>query len=219
MFIKAENLSKNVIADGQRLNILQNITLNIEQYQSHVIQGVSGSGKTTLLGLLAGLDSPSEGRVLFEGQDLNLLNENQRAALRLAKIGFIFQNFLLLPNLSALENVLLPLELKNSDDALAKAEYFLEKVGLQHRLHHHPKTLSGGEQQRVAIARAFAVQPEVLFADEPTANLDEKTAQGVLLLLFELCKSMKTTLVCVTHDPHLAKLSDKQFHIKEGQIT
>ncbi len=218
MFICAEHLSKEVNIGLQTLIILQDISLNIESGSSLAILGVSGSGKSTLLGLLAGLDLPTRGRVIYEGVDLTLQNEDQRAKLRSGNVGFIFQNFQLLPNLTAIENVLLPLELNATEKALEKATELLVKVGLQERLEHYPKQLSGGEQQRVAIARAFAVRPRVLFADEPTGNLDQKTAAHIIELLFELNQQYQTTLVCVTHDPVLADRCEKMLHLAGGRL-
>lgn len=182
------------------------------------IIGVSGSGKSTLLGLLAGLDLPTEGHVIFDGQNLNTLTEDERAKLRLNQVGFIFQDFQLLPKLTALENVMLPLELKNIPNAKQEAIDFLKMVGLDARLSHYPKQLSGGEQQRISIARAFAMKPSILFADEPTANLDQKTGRAIIDLLFNLNEQSHTTLVCVTHDPILGERCTKRIHLEGGRL-
>lgn len=218
MLIRAEHLTKNVMVGTQPLVILQDISLDIESSESLAIVGVSGSGKSTLLGLLAGLDLPTHGSVKLNGMDLSRLNEEQRAKLRAREIGFIFQNFQLLPNLTALENVMLPLELHNIKKADKKAKELLEKVGLIERLTHYPKQLSGGEQQRVAIARAFVIRPHTLFADEPTGNLDQKTAAHIIHLLFELNQQYQTTLVCVTHDPVLGKRCQRMVHLEGGKL-
>lgn len=219
MFIRAKQLTKRVTVGSKSLTILQDVSLNIESGTSVAIVGVSGSGKTTLLGLLAGLDLPTEGQVIFNGVDLNSIDENERANIRLQNIGFVFQNFQLLPNLTAVENVMLPLELKGQSDAKRRALEFLEKVGLQDRSEHYATQLSGGEQQRVAIARAFAVKPKVLFTDEPTANLDQKTGTTIIELLFELNKQFHTTLVCVTHDPLIGKRCDQVLSLSEGRLN
>lgn len=218
MFIRAEHLSKQVNVSNQPLTILQDITFNIDPGESLAIVGVSGSGKTTLLGLLAGLDLPTGGRVLFNGRDLNTLDEDERAQLRSQNIGFIFQNFQLLQNLTALENVMLPLELNGEKDAEIKATSLLEQVGLIARLMHYPRQLSGGEQQRVAIARAFAVRPKILFADEPTGNLDKATAINIAHLIFDMNKHYQTTLVCVTHDPLIGERCNRMIHLAGGKI-
>lgn len=218
MLIRAEHLTKQVVVGSQTLTILQDISLNIDQGESLAIVGVSGSGKTTLLGLLAGLDLPTEGRVNFEGIDLQKLDENQRAKIRAKKIGFIFQSFQLLNNLTALENVMLPLELNNHIHAKSEAFHLLERVGLKDRVLHYPKQLSGGEQQRVAIARAFAMRPKVLFADEPTGNLDQATAATIIDLIFELNSRHQTTIVCVTHDPAVGDRCQRMLHLAGGKI-
>lgn len=219
MLIKAEKLVKQVPMGTEILTILEDISLQINQGETLAIIGVSGSGKTTLLGLLAGLDLPSKGRVLFEGIDLNTLDENGRAKLRANNIGFVFQNFQLLPSLTALENVMLPLELSGHSKVEIRAKELLEKVGLINRLQHYPRQLSGGEQQRVAIARAFATNPKVLFADEPTGNLDQTTANQVVQSLFELNKQFQTTLVCVTHDPLLGDRCQRKLHMMGGRLV
>ncbi|MBM26873.1 MAG: ABC transporter [Halieaceae bacterium] len=217
--IKVSQLLKTVsTADGD-LNILRGIDLEIEPGASAAIVGASGSGKSTLLGLLAGMDVPSGGEIWLDGESLNELDEDQRARLRAEKVGFVFQSFQLLPALTARENVMLPLELAGVSDAEQIAEQFLVEVGLGERLSHYPTTLSGGEQQRVAIARAFARQPRILFADEPTGNLDTRTGERVIELLFELNGRASTTLVLVTHDERLAARCDRCFAMTAGEIV
>jgi len=216
--IKVSQLLKTVpTADGD-LDILRGINLEIAAGTSAAIVGASGSGKSTLLGLLAGMDVASGGEITLDGQELSLLDEDQRARLRAEKIGFVFQSFQLLPALTARENVMLPLELSGKKDADQIADRLLEQVGLSGRLDHYPTTLSGGEQQRVAIARAFARQPKVLFADEPTGNLDTRTGERVIDLLFQLNASEGTTLVLVTHDDRLAKRCDIRFAMDAGEL-
>ena len=222
--VKAKNLSKRVSSAARNtasttdksLQILNGINVEIKKGDSLAIVGRSGSGKTTLLGLLAGLDLPSEGAVYILDRNLSEMNEDQRAELRAQHIGFIFQSFQLLPSLSALENVMLPLELRGDKNAQDEAAKFLERVGLAERLNHHPHQLSGGEQQRVAIARAFACRPSILFADEPTGNLDSETGQQIITLLFELNRTEHTTLVMVTHDDSLAKMCKHTLRIDGG---
>ncbi len=218
MLICAEHLTKRVTLGIQSLTILQDISINIDRGESLAIIGVSGSGKSTLLGLLAGLDDPTEGKVSFKGINLAKLDDNKRAAIRANQIGFIFQSFQLLPSLTALENVMLALEIKNSKNAESIAKAWLEKVGLSKRLTHYPQQLSGGEQQRVAIARAFSVEPQVLFADEPTGNLDQATAATIIDLLFAINRETKTTLICVTHDPSLGKKCSRTLQLAGGRI-
>lgn len=218
MFICAENLVKRVSMGSDVLTILNNVSFEIQAGESLAIVGISGSGKTTLLGLLAGLDLPTSGRIVFDGIDLNSLDENGRASIRAQSVGFVFQNFQLLPSLTALENVMLPLEL-NGKEAEQEAKGLLDKVGLADRFTHYPHQLSGGEQQRVAIARAFAINPRVLFADEPTGNLDQTTATQIIRLLFELNEHFQTTLVCVTHDPLLGDRCQRTLHLKGGQLV
>ena len=216
--IKVSQLLKTVsTADGD-LDILRGIDLEIDPGASAAIVGASGSGKSTLLGLLAGMDVPSGGEIWLDGESLNELDEDQRARLRAEKVGFVFQSFQLLPALTARENVMLPLELAGVSDAEQIAEQFLVEVGLGERLSHYPTTLSGGEQQRVAIARAFARQPRILFADEPTGNLDTRTGERVIELLFELNGRASTTLVLVTHDERLAARCDRCFAMTAGEI-
>ena len=216
--IKVSQLLKTVpTADGD-LDILRGINLEIAAGTSAAIVGASGSGKSTLLGLLAGMDVASGGEITLDGQQLSLLDEDQRARLRAEKIGFVFQSFQLLPALTARENVMLPLELSGKKDADQIADRLLAEVGLSGRLDHYPTTLSGGEQQRVAIARAFARQPKILFADEPTGNLDTRTGERVIDLLFQLNASEGTTLVLVTHDERLARRCNIRFAMDAGEL-
>ncbi|HQV22333.1 MAG: ABC transporter ATP-binding protein [Moraxellaceae bacterium] len=216
--LRVTNLNKTIATAEHSLTILQQITLQIEQGATVAIVGSSGSGKSTLLGLLAGLDTPSAGSIELLGHELTTLSEDERASLRQQYVGFVFQSFHLLPHLTALENVLLPLSLsKNTDSTWAK--HCLEQVGLGHRLHHTPKQLSGGEQQRVAIARAFACKPKVLFADEPTGNLDSQTGQHIIDLLFNLNAQHGTTLVLVTHDLKLAEHCQQRVTLAQGQMV
>lgn len=203
---------------GSTLQILSGIELEIKAGDSLAIVGRSGSGKTTLLGLLAGLDLPSDGSIFILDKNLSAMNEEQRADLRAKHVGFVFQSFQLLPSLSALENVMLPLELRGDKNAQQEAEAFLSRVGLADRLGHFPHQLSGGEQQRVAIARAFACKPTILFADEPTGNLDTTTGQHIIELLFELNRAENTTLVMVTHDDSLAGKCNSVLHIDGGRV-
>ena len=211
------NLNKTIATAEHSLTILQQIDLRIEQGSTVAIVGSSGSGKSTLLGLLAGLDTPSSGSIQLLGHELTQLSEDERASLRQQYVGFVFQSFHLLPHLTALENVLLPLSLsKNTDTTWAKN--CLEQVGLAHRLHHTPKQLSGGEQQRVAIARAFACKPKILFADEPTGNLDSQTGQHIIDLLFNLNTQHGTTLVLVTHDLKLAERCQQRLTLAQGHM-
>lgn len=215
--IITENLGKRVSTQEGDLDILSDINLMLGAGDSLAIVGESGSGKSTLLGLLAGLDLPTQGRVSIAGQDLSLMNEDQRAELRNQWVGFVFQSFQLLPALTALENVMLPLELRADWQAAEKASHFLERVGLAHRLKHQARQLSGGEQQRVALARAFVTQPAILFADEPTGNLDSKTGARITELLFELNQEQATTLILVTHDAKLAVLCQRQLQLEAGR--
>ena len=217
--IKAENLLKRVPMAGSELVILKGINLEIKSGESVAIVGASGSGKSTLLGLLAGLDEPSEGRVIVGDTDLSQLDEDGRALFRGREIGFVFQSFQLLPALTALENVMLPLELSGQSDAREQAEHFLERVELQDRIDHYPRQMSGGEQQRVAIARAFAARPTILFADEPTGNLDSRTGNHIIDILFELNREQGATLVLVTHDQGLADLCERRLHLDAGALV
>ncbi len=217
--VQAEALGKQVSSPEGILTILDDINLSIKQGESLAVIGVSGSGKSTLLGLLAGLDMPTTGRVILSGIDLNELNEDGRAQIRNQSVGFVFQSFHLLPGLTALENTALPLELAGAEQAENLAKQKLDEVGLAERIHHYPNQLSGGEQQRVAIARAFAGDPQILFADEPTGNLDQKTAQRIIDLLFKMNKDNGTTLIMVTHDNAIADHCDRQVVIAGGQLT
>lgn len=217
--MQVSGLGKQVpIADGQ-LTILADISFDIAAGESLAIIGASGSGKSTLLGLMAGLDLPSSGSVHVNGENLLSLSEDGRAKMRARWIGFVFQSFQLLPALTALENVMLPLELAGRSDARSLASDWLSRVGLAQRLHHYPKQLSGGEQQRVALARAFAGEPKVLFADEPTGNLDTATGQQVIELLFALNREQGTTLVLVTHDQALARRCQRQICLSGGRLA
>jgi len=211
-------LSKTYQSGSRSHTVLEGVNFSIEAGETLAIVGPSGSGKTTLLGLCAGLDSGTSGSVVLNGQALEQLNEDQRAAVRNQDVGFIFQNFQLLPTLTALENVMVPLELKKRKDAKEKAMELLEKVGLKDRATHYPTQLSGGEQQRVSIARAFANAPKILFADEPTGNLDTETGAMIENLIFDLNKEQGTTLVLVTHDLDLAARTKRIIHIKGGKI-
>ena len=216
--IKTSQLIKRVSTAESELEILRGIDLEIKRGETAAIVGASGSGKSTLLGLLAGLDAPSSGEITLDGVNIVNLDEDERAILRSKKVGFVFQNFQLLPALTALENVMLPLELAGIDSAREKSEEFLSRVGLAERFHHYPRTLSGGEQQRVAIARAFASQPLILFADEPTGNLDTTTGATVVELLFGLNKEEGTTLVLVTHDNILADRCQRKYIMTAGHL-
>ena len=219
--VKTTGLSKIVPSTNGSgpLSILQDVELEIMPGEAVAIVGASGSGKSTLLGLLAGLDTPSHGSVQLDGNELYALDEDGRAALRARLLGFVFQSFQLLPPLTALENVMLPLELANDNEAEAKARAMLERVGLGERLKHYPKYLSGGEQQRVALARAFVVRPKLLLADEPTGNLDAATGAQIIDLLFELNAEAGTTLVLVTHDEMLARRCGRQIRIAGGRVV
>jgi len=216
--LQAVALSKQVDSGGATLTILDSLNLHVGTGESLAILGASGSGKSTLLGLLAGLDLPSAGKVLLDGADIFALDEDGRAALRGRLVGFVFQSFQLLPALTALENVMLPLELAGAADAQALAEAVLRRVGLGERLTHLPSHLSGGEQQRVAIARAFVANPKLLLADEPTGNLDSATGERVIEVLFELNREHGTTLLLVTHDEGLARRCDRRLHLVNGVL-
>jgi len=213
------NLGKQVESGGQPLVILHEVSFTVEPGDSLAILGASGSGKSTLLGLLAGLDVPSSGTVYLGGVDIFSLDEDERARLRGRLAGFVFQSFQLLPALTALENVMLPLELHGASDARERATVALQRVGLAARLSHLPKHLSGGEQQRVAMARAFVVQPKILFADEPTGNLDAATGGQIIDLMLELNSAQGTTLILVTHDEALAQQCGRQLHLAAGKIV
>lgn len=216
--IQVKDLEKTVATLDGDLTILSGISFNVKPGESIAIVGASGSGKSTLLALLAGLDSVTQGEIFLDGEPLHSLDEEQRAAVRAKSVGFIFQSFMLVQSLTALENVMLPAELAGETNAEEKAKELLEKVGLSHRLHHFPSQLSGGEQQRVAIARAYIGEPKVLFADEPSANLDSKNGRIIEELLFDLNKVAGTTLVLVTHDEHLAEKCQRTLHIDAGQL-
>jgi putative ABC transport system ATP-binding protein len=216
--IETVNLGKTVFSPEGALQILKEVTLKIHEGESLAIVGTSGSGKSTLLGLFAGLDSPSTGSVFLNGQNLTAMDEDGRAKIRNQLVGFVFQSFQLIASLTALENVMLPLELAGDKQAKTKASALLERVGLAHRLSHTPIKLSGGEQQRVALARAFVTQPAILFADEPTGNLDSKTGNHIIELLFELNHEQKTTLVLVTHDKELANRCNRKITLEAGAI-
>ncbi|MCP5143582.1 MAG: ATP-binding cassette domain-containing protein [Gammaproteobacteria bacterium] len=216
--IRAEGISKSVTGPAGRLTILDNINFHARKGESIAILGVSGSGKSTLLGLLAGLDLPTAGSIFIDQRDITLMNEDARAQWRARRVGFVFQAFHLVPSLNALENVMLPLEMVGLADARPLATRTLQRVGLGERMEHYPRQLSGGEQQRVALARAFAPSPTILFADEPTGNLDAGTAASVEDLMFTLNKERGTTLVLVTHDTTLAARCDRVVRMKGGHI-
>jgi putative ABC transport system ATP-binding protein len=217
--LETRDVSKSVSGPEGKLDILQNVSLRIQPGESFAIVGASGSGKTTLLGLLAGLDTPTGGSILLEGHALEKMDEEARADLRRRLVGFVFQSFHLLPALTAEENVMLPLELEGSNDARSRARAALEAVGLGARRKHYPAQLSGGEQQRVAIARAFVHSPRVLFADEPTGNLDQRTGHHICDMLFALNRDHSTTLVLVTHDATLAARCDRRIELEEGRVV
>ena len=215
--LRVQHIFKSVSVAGKPLDVLHDINFTLPTGSTTAIVGASGSGKSTLLSIMAGLDTPSRGNVLVDGVDLFALDEDQRAAVRGQKMGFVFQSFQLLPNLTALENVMLPLELANRPDARARATALLEQVGLAHRLQHYPKVLSGGEQQRVALARAFVMQPALLLADEPTGSLDSATGQDVIEQMFALNRAHGCTLVLVTHDTALAQQCQQQITLQAGR--
>lgn len=217
--LRAENVSKRVATADHELTILDNVSLSIPLGQSVAIIGPSGAGKSTLLGLLAGLDSPTNGKIWLADHEITALDEEGRAKVRAEMVGFVFQTFQLLGSLTALENVSLPMELSGAPEARARAIDYLEKVGLGARLGHYPKQLSGGEQQRVALARAFACQPKILFADEPTGNLDQATGLKISDLLFDLNQQSDTTLVLVTHEQRLAERCEAIITIDDGKVV
>ena len=220
MLLVTQALSKRVQTSDGELTILDGVSLEIAAEERVAIIGASGSGKSTLLSLLAGLDEPTDGSVIYHGRDnLSNMSEAERAAFRAEWIGFVFQSFQLLSSLTAIENVMLPLELNGEGRASEKAREWLDRVGLSHRLTHYPRQLSGGEQQRVAIARAFAMEPRVLFADEPTGNLDTATGQKVVELLFEINRDAGTTLILVTHDAKLAQQCDRSIRLEAGKVV
>ena len=217
--VAAHALSQRVTTTDGSLVILSEVELAVKAGETLAITGASGSGKSTLLGLLAGLDQPSSGELFLLGQNLNDLDEDARARLRAGRIGFVFQSFQLLPALTALENILLPLELAGRADAHERATHWLTRVGLATRAGHTPRQLSGGEQQRIALARAFATDPEIVFADEPTGNLDADTGARIIDLLFELNASARTTLILVTHDEALAARCQRRIHLVAGRVA
>ena len=217
--VEVDAVSKKVQDATGELTILHDISFGLAERESVAIVGASGSGKSTLLAILAGLDTPSSGSVRLRGQDLFALSEDQRAAVRGAELGFVFQSFQLLPNLTALENVMLPLELRGEREAKALAAAMLGRVGLSARLGHYPRVLSGGEQQRVALARAFVLRPALLLADEPTGSLDFATGAQVMALMFELNREAGTTLVLVTHDTAIAQRCERQLRIEAGRLV
>ncbi len=217
--LQVSNLGKHVALPSGELTILENVSFTIAAGDTVAIVGASGSGKSTLLSLMAGLDRPSKGEVRLDGAPMSSLDEDGRARVRAEKVGFVFQSFQLLPSLTALENVMLPLELRGDTDAETPAREILEKVGLGGRLDHYPRQLSGGEQQRVALARAFVTQPSLLFADEPTGNLDTHTGQAIIELLFAMNADAGTTLVLVTHDEHLAERCSRRLRLDSGRLV
>ncbi len=216
--LTAEHISKTVTAPGGKLTILDDVTMAVNAGEVVAITGPSGSGKSTLLGILAGLDLPSQGAVQLLGQSLIGSDEDQRAALRAGKVGFVFQSFQLLASLTALENIMLPMELAGMTNRKVQAQQLLQKIGLMDRAAHYPAQLSGGEQQRVALARAFAVKPTLLFADEPTGNLDAATGNNIIQQLFDLRRELGTTLVLVTHDLSLAARCDRRYEMNNGHL-
>lgn len=217
--VSVEHVFKSVTDSTGTLNILQDIDFSLAPRETAAIVGASGSGKSTLLSIIAGLDTPTKGTVRLADQDIFAISEDDRAGLRAQKVGFVFQSFQLMGNLTALENVMLPLELAGAKGARAQAAEMLKRVGLSQRLGHYPKVLSGGEQQRVALARAFVVQPAVLLADEPTGSLDFATGETVMALMFELNQELGTTLVLVTHDAAIAKRCDRRITIEAGRVV
>jgi putative ABC transport system ATP-binding protein len=216
--LTSESLTQVYLSGGRELTVLREVTFSIPAGEFLAIVGPSGSGKSTLLGLLAGLDRPRSGRVLLDGQDLSTLTEDGRARLRGEKVGFVFQSFHLIPTLTARENVQVPLELRG-EEARARADELLDRVGLAARAHHYPAQLSGGEQQRVALARAFSNRPRILFADEPTGNLDAATGQSVIELMDQLNRELGTTLVLVTHDTDLAGRARRMIRLMDGRVV
>ena len=217
--LRCEGLTQTYLSGGRPLTVLKDISFTLEDGGFLAIVGPSGSGKTTLLGLLAGLDRPAAGRIWLDNVELSGLNEDARARLRAEKIGFVFQSFHLIPTLTARENVQVPLELRGEEGAEARAEALLRRVGLGDRMDHYPAQLSGGEQQRVALARAFSTRPRLLFADEPTGNLDGRTGQTIVELMLELNRELGTTLVLVTHDLELARLARRTLRLADGMIA
>jgi putative ABC transport system ATP-binding protein len=218
IIIEVKNLNKIYKSGDKSLKVLDDVSFNIRRGEAISIIGPSGSGKTTLLGLCAGLDTPSEGEIIINGIELSQMSEDDRADLRSQEIGFIFQNFQLIPTLSALENVMIPMELKQMTNIRAKAKTLLDRVGLSERYDHYPSQLSGGEQQRVSLARAFGNEPSILFADEPTGNLDQETSLQIEALLFDLNKEKGTTLIIVTHNQELAEKTERILKMKGGKL-
>jgi putative ABC transport system ATP-binding protein len=216
--LRSDALGRTYNSGGREITVLRDITFELEPAGFLAITGPSGSGKSTLLGLLAGLDRPTRGRVVLDGQDLSALTEDERARVRAEKVGFVFQSFHLIPTLTARENIQVPLELRG-EEARGRAQELLERVGLADRGHHYPAQLSGGEQQRVAVARAFAHRPKILFADEPTGNLDAANGANVIGLLSELNRELATTLVLVTHDPDLARRAQRVIRLHDGAVV
>ena len=216
--LRCEALAKTYVSGGREITVLRDITFELEAGGFLAVTGPSGSGKSTLLGLLAGLDRPARGRVVLDGHDLSALSEDERAEIRAEKVGFVFQSFHLIPTLTARENIQVPMELRG-EDGRARAGELLERVGLGDRGHHYPAQLSGGEQQRVAVARAFVHGPRILFADEPTGNLDAANGANVVDLLGELNRELGTTLVLVTHDPDLADLAHRVLRLRDGAVV
>ena len=216
--VEVRNVNKTFQSNSEAVTVLKNINFAVESGTSCSIVGPSGSGKTTLLGLCAGLDHATSGEIFLNGNQLGILSEDQRAQLRGKQVGFVFQNFQLIPTLTALENAMVPLELLGQNDAESKAKHWLDRVGLRNRLHHYPLQLSGGEQQRVALARAFTNNPKVLFADEPTGNLDGENSELISSLLFDLNRDIDTTLILVTHDLEFAERTDRIISLRNGII-
>ncbi|WP_138379990.1 ABC transporter ATP-binding protein [Luteithermobacter gelatinilyticus] len=219
IILKLQNIHLKFKGEGHEVNILNGINLEIARGSAVAILGPSGSGKSSLMSLMSGLEKQTAGRIEVAGQCLDELNEDQLALFRRDHIGIVLQSFHLIPTMTALENVAVPLELAGKSDAFARAEKFLDEVGLSHRLDHYPAQLSGGEQQRVAIARALAPEPEILFADEPTGNLDGKTGHKIIELIFGLHKRLETSMVLITHDPELAGKCDRILHIQDGLVV
>ena len=217
--LKVENLTKSYTTGAGRLTVLKNISFELPQGATCAILGPSGSGKTTLLGLCAGLDRPTSGSVLLNGEPLADMSEDERAATRNQHVGFVFQNFQLIPTLTALENVTVPMELRGDRTAAALGLELLQRVGLGERTTHYPTQLSGGEQQRVALARAFINRPKILFADEPTGNLDAETSSGIIEIMLELNRRAGTALVLVTHDPEVAALTERTIRLRSGEAV
>lgn len=217
--IEIKNVTKTVRSGADDLTILAEVSLEIPDGQFVAITGASGSGKSTLLGLLAGLDAPSSGEILIDGENITVMSEDSLARLRSDKLGFIFQSFHLIPSLTAFENILIPLEIRGEKNGKERATQLLEEVGLTNRGHHYPNELSGGEQQRVAIARAFANNPKILLADEPTGNLDSRNGQHIFELMTALHGNKKTTLVLVTHDQELADRAERQIRLRDGKVV